>query len=88
MTFHCRSGSLTWHSGVVPADEIWIKIGGDKGGSTFKMSFQIVNVSGPNSLKNTVVFACFEADDSFTNLERTLPRVIHQIADLAKQSWR
>ena len=36
-------GLLMWHDGGIPADEVWIKIGGDKGGSSFKMNFQIVN---------------------------------------------
>ena len=39
---------LTWHDGVISADEIWIKIGGDKGGGSFIMNFQICNVSNPN----------------------------------------
>ena len=40
---------------------IHIKIGGDHGGDSFKMSFQICNVSNPNSKNNTVVFSIFEA---------------------------
>ena len=83
-----RTNSLTWHKGVIPDDEIWVKFGGDKGGSTFKMAFQIVNVNHPNSLKNTVTCACFSGDDSFYNLQKTLPRVFDQVADLAKREWR
>ncbi len=30
-----------------------MKFGGDKGGGTFKMSFQIVNVKNPNAANNT-----------------------------------
>ncbi len=30
-----RNGLLCWHDGRLPDDEIWIKIGGDKGGGTF-----------------------------------------------------
>ena len=26
-----RAGRLTWHD-VIPSDEVWIKLGGDKGG--------------------------------------------------------
>eukprot|EP00731_Ephydatia_muelleri_P023934 Em0016g205a len=48
-----RAGRLTWHNGVIPASEIWIKLGGDKGSGTFKMNFQIVNVAAPNSVNNT-----------------------------------
>ena len=28
---------LTWHNGQVPSDEIWLKIGGDHGGDSFKV---------------------------------------------------
>ena len=38
-----RAGRLTWHGDIIPQDEIWIKIGGDKGGGSFKMNFQIAN---------------------------------------------
>ena len=41
--FLCREGTLTWHDGTIPDDEIWLKLGGDKGGGYFKMNFQIVN---------------------------------------------
>ena len=47
---------LAGHNGVIPASEVWIKIGGDKGGGSFKMSFQIINVAVPNSVHNTCVF--------------------------------
>ena len=53
------NGDLTWHEGVIPEDEI--KIGGDKGGSSFKMNFQICNVVTPNSKTNTCVFCAFLA---------------------------
>ena len=42
---------LTWHDGAIPADEVWVKIGGDKGGTTLKANFQLCN--------NTFVFAVF-----------------------------
>ena len=32
---------------------MWLKIGGDKGGGSFKTNFQIVNVAAPNSVHNT-----------------------------------
>ena len=39
-----RNGRLTWHNGIIPATEIWVKIGGDKGGGSFKFNFQIVSL--------------------------------------------
>ena len=29
----------TWHIGAIPEDKVWLKLGGDKGGSTFKIAF-------------------------------------------------
>ena len=42
-----------WHDGTIPDDEIWLKLGGDKGGGYFKMNFQIVNTPAPNSVHNS-----------------------------------
>ena len=81
-------GMLTWHDGLIPENEVWLKIGGDKGGNSFKMNFQIANVLHPNSLVNTVVFACFEGTDSLANLQRTLPPILEQIALLSTLRWR
>ena len=36
-----RAGRLTWHEGYIPPSEVWLKIGGDKGGGTFKMNFHM-----------------------------------------------
>ena len=72
-----RAGRLTWH-------EVWIKLGGDKGGGTFKMSFQIVNVPPPNCPQHTCVFCCFEADDNITNLHVALDRFQDQVEELQR----
>ena len=47
---------MTRHNDIIPEDEVWIKLGGDKGGGTFKMCFQPLNVMWPNSPENTLVF--------------------------------
>ena len=79
---------LTWYDGLIPDNEIWLKVGGDKGGNSFKMCFQIVNVNKPNSLENTVVFACYEGTDSLVNLQRTMLAMMEQIALLSTKKWR
>ena len=43
--------------------EIHLKIGGDNGGESFKMSFKVANVENINWKDNTVVFSIFEAKD-------------------------
>jgi len=65
---------ITWHEGSIPDDEIWLKLGGDKGGGTFKMCFQHLNVTSPNAPENTCVISIFEVPDSYTNLKIGLSR--------------
>ena len=78
---------LTWHDGAIPSDEIWIKIGGDKGRGSFKMNFQIMNVPNPNSKHNTCVFAIFKAGDSKTNLHVALDQYRDQVVELQGMKW-
>ena len=82
------NNQLTWHNGAIPPDEIWVKIGGDKGGGSFKMNFQIVNVAHPNSPANTCIFCIFMAYDSVTNLHIGLDRYSDQITDMQEMKWR
>ena len=89
LTLKCNR--LTWHNGIIPTNEVWVKLGGDKGGdvlNTFKMNFQIVNVPAPNSVHNTCVFSCFEAGDSVTNLHSALDRFKDQVKQLQVMEWR
>ena len=78
---------LVWHE-QIPKDEIWVKIGGDHGGGSFKMCVQIVNVEKPNAAQNTVVFCCFLAPDSHVNLSLALCRFEEQIKALSDLKWR
>ena len=83
-----RNGCLHWHSDVIPPNEIWLKLGGDKGGKSFKMSFQIVNTENPNSPNNTCVFSIFEASDSVTNLKVVADRFGEEIGKLEEHTWK
>ena len=83
-----RLNRLTWHGKLIPDREIWVKIGGDKGGTTLKASFQGCNVARPNSLQNTCVFAVFEARDSPANLHVALDRYCEQVRSLQSSEWR
>lgn len=82
-----RFGGLTWNS-AIPSNEVWVKLGGDKGGSSFKMNFQVVNVPHPNSIQNTCVFAAFEGQDSKTNLHITIERYQGPVSLLQNNNWR
>ena len=65
-----------------------MKIGGDKGGGTFKMAIQIVNVPHPNSPNNTCVISIFEAPDTITNLTVMATRFRQQVNDLESMEWK
>ena len=73
---------MTWHGKLIPEDEIWLKIGGDKGGGSFKMSLQIANLANPNSPHNTLVFSIFEAPDTKSNLHIGLDRYREEVDDM------
>ena len=46
-----------WHDGTIPSNEVWVKIGGDKGCGSFKLNMQVVNVTKPNSTRNSCLLA-------------------------------
>lgn len=73
-----------WHE-CIPKDEIWLKIGGDKGGGTFKMAFEIANLQNPNAKQNTVVFSIFKGPYSPHNLQLGLHRYFSDIEALQRQ---
>ena len=80
-----ENGLLLFESDI---EDIHLKIGGDHGGNSFKMSFQIVNMKKPNSKENTMVFAMFEAKDYRSNLEIALNMYKQQIDDLQLMKWK
>ena len=63
---------MTWHDGAIPSDEIWVKLGGDKGRGSFKLNLQLVNTANPNSMKGTALLSVFKAGDTTTNLHTAL----------------
>ena len=70
------------------ADEIHVKIGGDHGGGSFKMSYQICNTNNPNSKNNSIVFSLFEAKDHRTNLVVGLSRFQEEIEEIQAMFWQ
>ena len=72
----------------IPDNEIHLKIGGDHGGGSFKMSFQIGNVYSPNKPQNTVIFSIMEAKDYKSNLHLCLERFKAHISKFNKIRWQ
>ena len=84
---HIRSGQLTWHDNRLPAEELWVKVGGDKGHGLFKFTIQLVNVLNPNSQANTCIIAMFMGNDSSANLLAALQQYQDQLEELEGMEW-
>ena len=52
-----QSTGLFTDPAFIPSNEVFLRIGGDRGGGSFKMSFQIANTDHPNKVENTVLFS-------------------------------
>ena len=57
---HDKQDHLKWHDGAILDDEIWVKIGGDHGGGSFKHMLQIANLKNTNSKFNTCLITIAE----------------------------
>ena len=77
-----------WHGGVIPPAEIWVKLGGDHGGGSFKFVMQIANTVHPNSLTNTIPVSTYDTTDSPVNLEVALSRFRTEIQQLLSAKWK
>ena len=76
------SGTLIWHNQSIPSNQIWIKLGGDKGHGSFKFNLQLCNIEHPNSLKSTTLVSVFKAGDSTTNLHTALDMYKEHVSEL------
>lgn len=73
---------------AVPHEEIWIKSGGDNGGTeTFTLLFQMRKLAHPNSIQNTISLLVFAGDDLPCNLEATFNLFQGQIEKLQATTW-
>jgi len=82
-----EKGRLTWHAGAIPESEIWIKLGGDHGGGSFKLSFQVANTAHPNAVSNTIPVIIFNAKDTPANLETALGQYRSQLEEIQQSTW-
>ncbi|XP_072023493.1 uncharacterized protein [Amphiura filiformis] len=65
--------------------ELWIKIGGDKGGTTTKLAFQFVNQNNSNSAAATNILSMFEATDTYCNMAHVFGNFTDQLAALQQK---
>ena len=82
-----KNSNLIHQHPFIPNNEVHLKIGGDHGGGSFKMSFQIGNVEHPDKPDNTVIFSIMEAKDLRSNLMLCLERFKLHIDKIHKLEW-
>eukprot|EP00117_Sycon_ciliatum_P027581 scpid72119/ scgid22373/ len=80
LNWYAEHGKMAEHS--IPNGEVWLKLGGDHGGGTFKFVMQVANVQHPNSLFNTIPICIFDAQDTPANLEIALAPYRKEINEL------
>ena len=83
-----EAGTLVWKDGIIPKEEIWVKVGGDHGGKSFKFCFQIANTMHPNALHNTIPFLVFAAKDTPGNLAATFGPYVEQLRELNGKTYK
>ena len=82
---------LTWHDGTIPENEVWVKLGGDHGKHSLKLTMEIANTQAPNSKLNTVVIAFAPIKDTHANLISFLEvegGLLDEITQLQTHTWK
>ena len=82
-----KKAKLTWHNDTIPQDEIWVNVGGDHDGGSFKLTLQIANIANPNSKHNTCLLLIANRKNIPENLCRLLSLFNEQFTTL-QTTWR
>ena len=78
---------MTWHNGYIPEHQIWVKVGGDHGKGSFKMTMQIANLAKPNSKQNTILIAIAKIKDTYNNAHTLVHHMKARIEALTHLEW-
>ncbi|GFO47403.1 amine oxidase [Plakobranchus ocellatus] len=82
-----QNNKLTWHSGTIPEDEIWAKIGADHGKGSFKVCMAVGNLGKPNAKTNTHLIGIAYIKDTHENLKIFKTDVNTKITQLQNTEW-
>lgn len=80
--------ALTWHSGRIPQHQVWMKIGADSGGGSFKVVLSPLNVEKPNAKDNCFLILMAEVKDSNKNLRSVLEPLRDEINHVKEMTWK
>ena len=80
---------ITWHDEKIPKDEVWLKIGGDHGKNSLKLTMEVVNTIKPNSQGNTIVIGIASVKDTYENIKSFLNTgILDDLVQLKNQKWK
>ena len=65
-----------------------MKLAGDHGRDSFKISFQILNVEQPNSRYNTFIIGFAKVKDTYYNLKLMFDEFKENIHEIDKSEWQ
>ncbi len=85
-----EEGMLTWHDNTIPQDEIWVKLGGDHGKNSLKLTLQIANLEKPNAKRNVVVIGMAPIRDTYENLKTMINfcQLEKEIKSVESLTWK
>ena len=86
ITKYDQNGKQNCDHGI-PDDEIWVKVGGDHGGGSFKLAVQVCNLNNPNSRLDMIAFTCCKAKDYYQNLKDICSYFASDINSLSQVTW-
>ena len=82
-----QNNQLTTHSGVIPEDEIWVKLGADHGKGSFKVCLAVCNLEKPNAKTNTHLIGMAHVKDTHRNLEIFMADISKKIEKIQDSIW-
>lgn len=69
----------------IPRDEMWIKIGSDKGGTSTKLTISFLNVDKPNSINYTLPLGFFSHDEDHAITEKVFKPLIDELFAMSNE---
>jgi hypothetical protein len=87
LSVYSKKKLLNWHNNTIPDDQVWVKIGGDHGQGSLKITMQIANLAKPNSRFNTFLLAMARVKDTHSNIELMLRELKPKIDELKEIQW-
>ena len=81
------NGRLNYQQVIISENEVWLTLGGDHGGGSFKFTVQVLNTESSNTKTNIIVIYTFTAEDLQGNLQSVLSLYATQVEQQCNMKW-